>query len=174
MVARLTHARLYGTQEPYIDRSPDEILAELAEIRQKYRHQDNHFLFNDRAEDLQLVVYNQGEDQLNDASLSLALPNHNSFYVADRLPKRLVNDRFVDRTPDEIAAYPGVRLKDDAVSVTCSIGDIPPGAPIDVFATPLRICVGKELRGRRFGMRYALNAQNLRAPATGQLKIRFR
>ena len=148
-------------------------MAELAEIRSKYRNHDNHFLFNDRAEQVQLVVYNQGEDTLNDASLSLTLPNHNSFYVADTLPNRFVNDRFVDRTPDEIANYPGVSLKDDSINVNCAIGDIPPGAPIEVFATPLRLCVGRELSGRRFGIRYALNAQNLRAPAKGQLKLQF-
>ena len=173
MVARLTHARLYGTQEPYVDRSTEEIMAELAEIRGKYRNQDDHFLFNERAHPMQLVIYNQGEDTLTDASLSLALPNHNSFYVADSLPNRFVNDRFVARTPDEIADYPGVTLKDNAIQVNCFIGDIQPGAPIEVFKTPLRLCVGTDLKGRRFGVRYALNAQNLRAPAKGQLKLMF-
>ena len=173
MVARLTHARLYGTQEPYVDRSTEEIMAELADIRSKYRNQDDHFLFNDRAQQLQLVVYNQGEDTLTDASLSLALPNHNSFYVADKLPPRLVNDGYIARTPDEIADYPGVTLKDNAIQVNCFVGDIQPGAPIEVFRTPLRVCCGTDIQGRRFGIRYALNAQNLRAPATGQLKLKF-
>ena len=174
MVARLTHARLYGTEDPYEHRSPEEIAAELAEIRNKYRHQDSNFLFHERAQELQLVAYNQGEDALVDASLSLALPNHSSFYVADTLPPRLINDRFVERSPDEIARYPAVSLKDNAVQVSCSIGDIPAGEPIEVFRTPLRLCVGAELGGRRFGIRYALHAQNLRAPARGQLKLRFR
>jgi hypothetical protein len=174
MVARLTHARLYGTENPYEYRSPEEIMAELAEIRSKYRHQDNNFLFQERAQQLQLVAYNQGEDALIDASLSLALPNHSSFYVADTLPQRFINERFVDRTPDEIAQYPTVTLKDDAVQVSCSMGDIPAGEPINVFRSPLRMCIGGDLSGRRFGIRYALHAQNLRAPARGQLKLRFR
>lgn len=174
MVARLTHARLYGTEDPYVDRSPEDILVELNQIRSKYRHQDYHFLFDERAERMQLVVYNQGEEPIIDASLSITLPNHNSFYVADTLPKRSINDRFVDRTPDEIASYPAVTLKDDSVSITAKIGDIPVGEPIEVFVSPLLMCVGSELRGRRFGMRYALHGQNLRAPAKGQLKIKFR
>jgi hypothetical protein len=174
MVARLTHARLYGTEDPYEHRSPEEIAAELAEIRNKYRHQDGNFLFQERAQELQLVAYNQGEDALVDASLSLALPNHSSFYVADTLPPRLINDRFVDRSPDDIARYPAVSLKDNAVQVSCSIGDIPAGEPIEVFRAPLRMCIGADLSGRRFGVRYALHAQNLRAPARGQLKLRFR
>ena len=174
MVARLTHARLYGTEDPYVDRSPEDILGELREIRRKYRNQDNNFLFQERAQDLQLVIYNQGEEQINDASLSLALPNHTDFYVADKLPRRQVNDHFVDRTPDELASYPAVSLKDDAIQVSCAIGDIPAGEPINAFALPLRLCVGRDLEGRRFGLSYALHGQNLRAPAKGQLKLTFR
>jgi hypothetical protein len=174
MVARLTHARLYGTDDPYVDRSPEDIMMELNDIRSRYRHQDNHFLFEDRAQKLQFVVYNQGEEPIVDASLSIAFPNHNAFYIADRLPKRPVNDRYVDRTPDEIASYPAVTLKDDSVHVMVKIGDIPTGEPIDVFVSPLLVCVGNDLRGRRFGIRYALHGQNLRAPAKGQLKLTFR
>ena len=77
MVARLTHARLYGAEDPYVDRSPEDIMIELNQIRSKYRHQDYRFLFIDHAEKMQLVVYNQGEEPIIDASLSLALPKHN-------------------------------------------------------------------------------------------------
>jgi hypothetical protein len=174
MVARLTHARLYGTEDPYVDRSLEDILLELNQIRSRYRHQDDHFLFDERSQELQLVVYNQGQEPIIDASLSIALPNHNAFYVADRLPKRPVNDRYVDRTPDEIASYPAVTLKDDSVHVTAKIGDIPAGEPIEIFTTPLLMCIGADLKGRRFGIRYALHGQNLRAPAKGQLKLTFR
>ena len=107
MVARLTHARLCGTDDPYEHRSPDEIMVELSEIRAKYSNQDNNFLFQDRTQELPLVGYNHGHDALVDASVTLALPNYNSFYVAD------------------------------------------------------------DLSGRRFGLRYALQAQDLRAPARG-------
>lgn len=173
MVARLTHARLYGTEDPYVDRSQEDILMELNQIRSRYRHQDDHFLFDKRAQNLQLVVYNQGEEPIIDASLSIALPNHNAFYVADRLPKRQVNDKYVDRTPDEIASYPGVTLKDDSVHITAKIGDIPTGEPVEIFTSPLLMCIGNDLKGRRFGVRYALHGQNLRAPAKGQLKLSF-
>jgi len=119
-------------------------------------------------------VFNQGEEPIVDASLAIALPNHNSFYVADSPPRRQVDDRFITRTPDEIASYPAVSLKDDAINVTAKIGDIPVGEPVDVFVSPLLMCIGSELGGRRFGMRYRLHGQNLRAPASGQLKLIFR
>ena len=59
-----------------------------------------------------MIVYNQGNDPILDASLSLILPNHNSFYIAESLPRKSVRGGFADRTPDEIAAYPSVSLRD--------------------------------------------------------------
>jgi len=84
------------------------------------------------------------------------------------------NDEYFDRTPDEIAAYPSVTLRDDSVQVTSKIGDIAVGELIDAFAVPLRLCVGKDLSGKRFGVRYTLHGQNLRSSAQGNLRIRFR
>ena len=121
-----------------------------------------------------MVAYNQGEEPIIDASLSLIMPNHNAFYVADTLPRAPRDRDFSDRTPDEIAAYPSVSLKDDSVQVTSKIGDIPVGEPVDVFVSPLRLCVGKDLCGKRFGVRYALHGQNLRSPAKGNLRLLFR
>ena len=174
VMARLTHARLFGADDPYVDRSPDDLMKEMKELRHKYRDHDNHFLFESRAERVQMVVYNQGQEPIVDASLSLIMPNHNAFYVAATLPKVPRDDGFADRTPDEIAEYPSVSLKDDSVQVTSKIGDIPIGEPIDVFVAPLRLCAGKDLGGKRFGIRYALHGQNLRSPAKGKLRLIFR
>ena len=174
VMARLTHARLFGADDPYVDRSPEQLMQEMSELRAKYRDHDNHFLFESRAERVQMVVYNQGSEPIIDASLSLVMPNHNAFYVADVLPKMRRKDGFSDRTPDEIAAYPSVVLKDDSVQVTSKIGDIPVGEPMDAFVAPLRLCVGKDLAGKRFGVRYSLHGQNLRSPAKGQLRLLFK
>ena len=174
VMARLTHARLFGVDDPYVDRSPDEIMQEMQQLRVKYRNQDNHFLYETHAEHLQIVVYNQGEEPILDASLSIVMPNHNAFYLAETLPKVPRKDGFADRTPDEIASYPSVTLKDDSVQITSKIGDIPVGEPIDVFLSPLRLCIGNELGGKRFGVRYTLHGQNLRAPAKGKLRLMFK
>ena len=173
VMARLTHARLFGADDPYVDRSPEELLMEINQLRTQYRDDDNHFLFESRGEKVQMVVYNQGSEPIIDASLSLTMPNHNAFYVADGLPKLRRPSGFVNRSPDEIAAYPSVVLKDDSVQVTRKIGDIPVGEPMDIFQSPLRLCIGDDLSGKRFGVRYRLHAQNLRTPAKGQLKILF-
>lgn len=173
VMARLTHARLYGTDDPYVDRSPDELMQEMRQIRLKYRNQDRHFLFETHAAHVQLVVCNQGQEPIVDASLSIVMPNHNAFFVADQLSMVPSKSTFVDRTTDEIAAYPSVSLKDDAVHVTSKIGDIPVGEPVEIFGAPLRICVGADLRGKHFGLRYALHGKHLRSPAKGRLRLIF-
>lgn len=135
VLARLTHARLFGSDDPYVDRTPQDLMQEMSDLRAKYHHQDDHFLYESHAERVQVVVYNQG---------------------------------------DEIAAYPSVVLTDDSIQISSKIGDIPVGEPVDVFASPLRLCVGKDLIGKRFAVRYALHGQNLRSPAKGRLRLLFK
>ena len=108
-----------------------------------------------------------------DASLSIVLQNNNALHVEDRLHNVPTKNGFIERTPEEIAAYPSVSLKDDSVHITSKVGDIPVGEPVEIFSAPLRICAGQELRGKRFGMRFALHGQNLRAPAKGKLRLMF-
>lgn len=173
MVARLTHARLFGSDSPYEERSTEEIMAEMRQIERRYVDHDNCFLFDERAEKVQIVVLNQGEEAIRDASITLVMPNHGAFHVAECLPKRRHDDRFVALTPAEQEGYPSVTLRDDAVHVSASLGDVEPGEPVEVFDLPLRLCVGNELNGRRIGIQYSLQAQNLRSPAKGTLRLTF-
>ncbi|MDH3531395.1 MAG: ATP-binding protein [Gammaproteobacteria bacterium] len=173
MLARLTHARLFGSDQPYESRSSAELLAEMQQIESQYHDQDNHFLFAQHRSDVQLVIYNQGEEAIRDASLTLVVPNHEAFYVATRLPLRPVDGGFVERTRGERSNYPSVAIRGKAIQVSAKLGDISPGAPVEAFEVPLRVCAGDSLEGRRFGVQYSLFAQNLRAPAKGMLRLLF-
>jgi hypothetical protein len=173
VVARLTHARLFGTDSPYEERSTDEIVEEMRKLERRYKNQDEHFLFEENATPVQIVLLNQGDEQISDASLSLVMPNHNAFHVATQLPRIPRDDKFIERTPGEQAGYPSVSLHDDSVHVSVKLGDIEPGEPVEVFELPMRICVGDELKGRRLGIQYSLFAQNLRTPAKGKIRLLF-
>jgi hypothetical protein len=173
VIARLVHARLYGSDDPYVSRTPDELMKEMEQIQHEYRDHDRYFLFETNREEVQLVVYNQGGEAIIDASIHLVLPKDDDLYVADRLPKIQRNEKFVDRLAGELASYPAVRFHKKSVHITHKIGDIGVGEPIEVFACPLRVCVGPGLVGRRFGMRYSLHGQNLRSPAKGTLRLNF-
>lgn len=170
-VARLTHARLFGTDSPYEERSTDEIIEEMKQMERQYLNQDNHFLFTEKKRDLQLVIFNQGDEPVEDASLTLLMPNHDAFHVATRLPKIPKDRQYIDRTPAEQADYPSVSLNDNSIQVTVKLDSVPPGEPVNAFTVPLRLCVGDDLKGRRLGIQYKLFAQNLRAPAEGKLRL---
>ena len=171
MVARLTHARLYGSDSPYEYRSPEELEAELARIQEEYVDQDARFLFEEHGDEVQMVIYNQAEEALRDASLTVVLPAHEEFLVAESLPKRQRNNQFVEPSENERSSYPTVAVSDGAIQVTCPLGEVPPGQVVESFAQPLRICAGLGLRGRRIGLQYVLSASNLRMPAKGRLKL---
>ena len=171
VMTRMVHARLFGSDTPYEERSPDELMREIADIATKHKADDQQFLFEENAKQIQVVIYNQGDEAIRDASLSLALPNHNAFYVANRLPKLSRNGKLVERSADEQSEYPSVSLKDDLVKVSNKLGEIPTDTIVPAFRIPLRICAGSDLSGRRVGVQYTLFGQNLRRPVTGRLHL---
>ena len=173
VMARLVHARHYGSDDPYVSRTASELVEEIEQLQGKYRSHDRHFLFETNREEIRLVVCNRGAEPIVDASIALALPKDDDFYVADRPPKTLRNGELVDRLPDEMASYPTVSVREKSIQIKRKIGDIPIEQPIEVFVSPLLVCVGSGLVGRRFGIRYALHGQNLRSPATGTLHLNF-
>ena len=122
---------------------------------------------------VQLAVLNQGEDPIEDAALTLVMPSHEAFHVASQLPKRPRDDDFIERSAAEQSTYPAVNLKDNAVHVSNNLGEISSGALVQVFDTPLRICVGADLEGRKLGIRYSLFGSNLQRPAKGKLRLLF-
>jgi len=172
-LARLTHARLFGSDSPYEDRTPSSLLQEKSAARETYEQEDRHFLFETNAQKVQMIVLHQGDSPIENATLSLVLPQHDAFYVANRLPDILRDGKFVDRGPVEIGDYPSVIIKNNSIHVSCLLGDIPSGAPVPAFERSLRICVGTELKGRKFGIQYTLHGKNLRQPAQGKLRLLF-
>lgn len=174
VMARLVHARLFGSDDPYIGRTPAELIAEIEEIGENYRDADLHFLFESQAQKLQLVVCNQGSEPIVDASIALVLPKDDDLFIADHLPKTPRDGRFIKRAGAKVTAYPAVSIHKKAIHITKKIGDLPVEEPVKAFESPVRLCVGPGLVGRRFGIRYALHGQNLSAPATGMLRLNFR
>ncbi|MBT8077408.1 MAG: ATP-binding protein, partial [Gammaproteobacteria bacterium] len=160
VMSRLMHARLFGSDAPYVKRTPEELLQEMSTLRKQHEDDDLHFLFEQNAREIQMVVLNQGQEPIKDASLSLAMPNHSSFFIASSLPKIQRDDKLVARDPDEQSRYPSVSQRDDMVKVSHKIGEIAANSPVEAFASPLRVCAGLELKGRKIGIRYCLFGQN--------------
>ena len=158
MMERLTHARVYGSNDPYQEHSTQTLTGELDEITRRHRVDDQNFLFQVNGCELQLRVFNQSDITIEDASITLKLPNLEELYVARNVAE----------------GYPAVDTKDDAILVTDYLGEIPPGAPMSAFKVPITLCAGRSLEGQRFNVGYTLFARNLRSPVTGHLAIDFR
>jgi hypothetical protein len=167
MVARLAHARLYGSDEPYVSRSPEELVLELDQVGFKYAEQDREFLFGASAQTIQMQLCNQGSEPVTDATFVLVLPRDDEFLVAHRVPS-------TSRASNDDATYPTVTLQNNAIRITQTIGTIPTNGTINVFAEPLRIFAGHALKGRKFGIHYALEGQNLRSAIKGRLRLLFK
>lgn len=173
-LVRLTHARLFGTEQPYEDLSGEELDVQIRELGERYRNEDDRFLFLEAAHPVQLVVFNQGDEALHDASIRLSLPLHAAIHVATRPPSAASDDTLGcmlddDREPD----YPVVSASSQAMHVAASIGEIGPGEMVEIFGSPLRLCAEDSLAGRRIGVDYQLFAGNLREPVRGRLRLRF-
>lgn len=173
VIARLTHARLFGSDDPYKVRTPTELMDEMQQIERKHQVEDQYFLFEKHGNPLQLVVYNQGEEKIEDASLTLVLPRHKAFHIADRLPRKMINGELAERSSKESGDYPAVNIKDDLIHISATLGDIPPHAPVKAYPIPVRVCVDSTLQGRKVGIRYSLYGSNLRTPAKGKLRLLF-
>jgi hypothetical protein len=173
VISRMVHARLFGSDDPYEDRTRDELQQELDDLQIKHVKEDQHFLFESNIESLQLVILHQGDEPIEDASLKIVMPNHKAFFVAQQLPMQRRGGKFVERTPAEIEDYPSVSIKKDSVTVSNIIGDVPANSPKLAFTIPLRICVGTALTGRKLAIKYQLDGRNIRKPATGQLRLLF-
>lgn len=172
-IIRLLHARFFGSDNPYTTWTPTKLMDELAQVETKCRKDDLHFLFETNARALQLVIHNQRDEPIDNASLSIAMPYHRAFYVASELPEILRDGKYVDSEPDEQAKYPSVKRKNDAIHVLTMLGHIPAGSLVNAFEIPLRICVGSDLKGRKLSIRYRLFGRNLRSLTKGKLRLLF-
>lgn len=172
-MARLMHARLFGTDRPYEERSTEDIIEEMKQMEDQYVDHDRHFLFNVHNSNLQMVIFNHGDEVIQDASLTFVLPNHEALRVATRVPKSFRDEEFVERSPIEQEGYPSVTLGKKAIKVAAKLDDIPPGSPVEVFERPLRLCAATELAGKKLGIQYEFQARNLRAPIKGKVRLVF-
>ncbi len=173
IVARLTFARVFGSDQPYEDRSTEDIVAEMQQLEQQYQDHDDHFLYEEHATSIQLVVFSQSDEPLQHVSYSLLFPIHEEFRVAGQLPKLPRGNGFTERTSREQSRYPAVTPRDNAIQVSGKLDEIRADEPVEIFSTPLRICVGSALKGRRIGIQYSMSAQNLSSPAKGTLRLCF-
>ena len=84
-LARLVHARLYGSELPYETHGMDTLVENYNAVVDKNREADDYYFFETCAVRFNLCMVNTGHEALDDVSVLLTFPWADSFRVADRI-----------------------------------------------------------------------------------------
>jgi hypothetical protein len=171
-LARLDHARIYGTDVPYEQRDVSTLVQALGSAREDYREADLHCRFETRAVQLNFAIRNQSEEALPGAAFEATLPLAAGIAVASRLYSWPDGDSGAGDGRGD--GYPEVRTERDCIRVRASLGSLPAGAVVPAFENALRLSIDPRLRGQKMAVRYSLVAQRLDTPIRGRLKLKFR
>ena len=145
--------------------------AELRETKTLFADADNHYYYEEKALQLNLIVSNEGTEIVRDVSMELGFPRLPDFDVADRL----YTSPFDKRSNHELKnlGYPTVKRDSAVIMVRSSIGVLAPGSPEPAFRCALRMAVGPGMRGKKIAIHYTLRGQNKQEFGKGRLKIIF-
>jgi len=145
--------------------------AELKESKTLFADADNHYFYEEKALQLNLIVSNDGEEIVRDVDIELGFPRLPDFDVADHL----YVSPFDKRSPHELKnlGYPKVQRDASAIMVRSSIGVLAPRSPEPAFRCALRMAVGPGMQGKKIAIHYTLRGQNEQEFGRGRLKIIF-
>ena len=159
--------RLRPGYEP--DHSADT--PEPKETKTLFADADNHYFYEEKALQLNLIVSNDGEEIVRDVDIELGFPRLPDFDVADHL----YISPFDKRSQHELKnlGYPKVQHEKAAIMVRSSIGVLAPGSPEPAFRCALRMAVGPGMQGKKIAIHYTLRGQNEQELSKGRLKVIF-
>lgn len=172
-ITRLTHARLFGADQPYQSHSVAELRSELDNLVERYRDRDDYFRFEQHGERVNLALINQSDQEIKGASIALMVPRASKFLLAKRIPRDPASELQARKVYDDESSYPTVSELEKAYQVTESLGNILPGQSLPAFKEPLRLFVDKGLAGQKVTLFYKLYGRNLRQPISGKLMLKL-
>jgi hypothetical protein len=144
---------------------------ELGETKTLFVDADNHYFYEEKALQLNLIVSNDGEEIVRDMEIELGFPRLPDFDVADHL----YTSPFDKRSSQELKnlGYPKVERENVAIMVRNSIGVLAPDHPESAFRCPLRLAVGPDMLGKKIAVHYTLRGKDKQEIGKGRLKIIF-
>ncbi len=172
-ITRLTHARLFGADQPYQSHSVSELRKELDNLVERYRDHDDYFRFEQHGQKVNLALVNQSEQELKGASIALMVPRASKFLLARRAPVNPANELKARKVYDDESSYPTVSELEKAYQVTENLGNVAPGQSLLAFKEPLRLFADKSLAGQKVTLFYKLYGRNLRQPISGKLFLKL-
>ncbi|KAB7731093.1 hypothetical protein F5984_09775 [Rudanella paleaurantiibacter] len=161
----------------YEDRDTVELYENLRDVEDTYEEDDLFTIYEKHAVKINVVIHNEGDSYIDDASIQLFIPKINGLLVADKVyddPEKAVTGPFGMRVPEikvNIMSYPEVSELNDYILVNEHIGVLRHGIPVRAFETPLRIHFPNSLAGEIINIECKLFAKQLRTPIVTNLYV---
>lgn len=171
----LIRSSIFGPTS-YAQRSTEELRENLEHVKDTYRDDDLHELYEVKGTKINLLIVNEGETYVEDTSIKVDIPKLEGLRVARRIypkPVRSSNpfEAITARPFMYGHNYPKVRNLVKHVEVRSSIGNLRHGIPTLAFDEPIRIVIENNLIGQKILLGCTLYGKQLRAPRTETLTI---
>lgn len=134
------------------------------------RDADNHYYYEQKALQLNLVVCNKGTQSIDDVRIELGFPLVKDFGIADRIYMSPFDKRAQAKSSN--LHYPTVERQDSGIFVRSTIGVLAPNKPVPALKCALRMVVGPAMASRKLAILYTLYRQDQNI-GHGRLKIQF-
>lgn len=170
-MGRLVDAQMQAAGTPIIAGGMDTMVEGFNAGADDRKEADRYYFYEENALKVNLSILNTGDDTLEDAHLELTLPRTPEFDIAEQIYSAPGSAQ--SSMESELIGYPEVLRGDKGAKVSQPLGALHPDKPAEVFQTQLRLAVRPGMRGKKVALRYAITAQNLAAPITGRVTIRF-
>ena len=131
---------------------------------------DNHYYYEEKALQLNLVVCNKGAQSVSDVRIELGFPKVEGFEIADRIYVSPFDKRAQAKANG--LKYPDVEHDDNGIYVKDTIVVLEPNSPVPALRCPVRMAVGPAMENRKLAILYTLYRDDQKI-GEGRLKIQF-
>src|SRR4028118_1761559 len=153
---------------PYAHRSTEQLERDLEHVVETYREDDLYAVHEENAAKINLVVANNGQRYVEDASIKVRIPPIQGLLVSDQVylePAEYSPIRgYVPRINFENRDYPTVSLDGDVTEIFSDIGNLRHGIPSKAFKVPVRMTFGRALVGHTVELECSVFAKQLPIP----------
>lgn len=173
----ISHPLMPWQGTTYEERSIETLKKNLEDVDDTYADQDFYYLFEEMGFKLNLDIYNDGINYLEDASIEVKICKIEKLLIADRVHfvHRENSSPYVSYSPrmssfDELN-YPTVIENEDYYIIKEDIGNIKHNIKQRVFKTPIRLVIGKISSGTEILLDCRIFGKNLKKTIERELKI---
>jgi len=169
---------VFSGRAPYSQRSTTDLEKNLHNVKNTYREDDLHELYEVHGTKLNLLILNEGESYVEDASIQVRILKTEGLRVANKIHWEPDRSGPLGMSIGHIGSigpfakhYPSLKNYKDYIEVSQKVGTLRHGIPAQAFEQPLRMIFGTELLGQTIILDCTLRGKQLRTPRQATLRI---